>query len=183
MNFEETSANISLHGLGFLQVKLGGLQRLHVWHPDLPRRRCFEHSGIHDHRFGFDSTVLVGTQINEVHYDDNFEPATHRAFLHEGARNPATGNRPWIMSGMLRVSPSYTEVFEAGETYHMDPYVFHSTTPGGDGRVATLMVKTSEGDTGARSLCRIGVEPDVDFCRTQMDADEMWAAVRDVLGS
>ena len=29
---------ITLHGLGFVQVQLEGSQRLHVWHPELPRR-------------------------------------------------------------------------------------------------------------------------------------------------
>lgn len=64
--FKETEEAISLHGLGFLQVKLGASQRLHVWHPDLPRRRCFRQSAIHDHRFAFTSRVLVGTQINHL---------------------------------------------------------------------------------------------------------------------
>jgi len=55
---------ITLHGLGFVQIQLEGKQRMHVWHPELPRRACFEHSAIHNHRFDFDSLVIVGTQIN-----------------------------------------------------------------------------------------------------------------------
>ena len=44
---------ITLHGLGFVQVQLEGNQRLHVWHPELPRQACFTHSAIHDQRFNF----------------------------------------------------------------------------------------------------------------------------------
>ena len=184
-NFAETKEAISLHGLGFLQVKLGAKQRLHVWHPDLPKRRCFEHSQVHDHRFGFDSLVLRGMQINDIFsvYEMG-EPLnltnTHIAYLHEGERSKF-GNRPWIPREKLWVGQVSRELVDAGETYHMLPTVFHATTPGGDGRVATLMTKTSESTTGARSLCEIGVEPDVDFDRKQMDPDDMWAIVRDVL--
>lgn len=61
-DFTPTKDIISLHGLGFIQIKLDDNQRLHIWHPDLPRRKCFEHSNIHNHRFAFKSTVLKGIQ-------------------------------------------------------------------------------------------------------------------------
>ena len=181
--FEETEATISLHGLGFLQVKLGGNQRLHVWHPGLPRRRCHVHSQIHDHRFDFSSTILVGTQVNWVYAD--FVPtdrsATHVVYIHDGERLP-TGNRPWTPRGKLCVNRGSAERVEAGETYYMLRGVFHSTVPGGDGRVATIMRKTFIGTEAARSLCEVGVEPHADFDRLQMEDDDMWATVRDVLG-
>ncbi len=186
MNFKETEATVSLHGLGFLQVKLGGGQRLHVWHPDLPRRQCFEHSQVHDHRFGFSSTVLKGMQINDVFavFDGlrNAMPGpTHIAYLHEGARL-STGNRPWIPRERLWVGHVSRELVDEGMTYHMLPRVFHSTTPGGNGKVATLMTKTLEEPIGgARSLCEIGVTPDVDFDRSQMSQDDMWAIIQDVM--
>ncbi len=183
--FEETAETISLHGLGFLQIKLGGNQCLHVWHPDLPRRHCSEHSGIHNHRFSFSSTVLRGMQINDTFAVYELEhgtmEATHVAYLHEGERLP-TGNCPWIPRERLWVGGVSRELVDAGETYHMLHRVFHSTTPGGDGRVATLMTKTYEGPEGARSLCEVGVEPHVGFAREQMADDDMWAIVRNVLG-
>lgn len=184
--FKETAHTISLHGLGFIQVKLEAKQRLHVWHPDLPRRRCFEHSQIHDHRFGFDSVVLKGMQINDIYAVYELEEHTpdleYRAYVHEGERSEY-GNRPWIPRERLWVGGVSRQLVEAGETYHMLPSVFHSTTPGGDGRVATLMTKTIEGVQGAKSLCEVDVAPDVDFDRFQMSDDDMWAIVRNVLGS
>jgi hypothetical protein len=65
-DYTPTKETISLHGLGFIQVKLPANRRLHVWHPDLPRRDCFAYSAIHNHRFGFRSTVLVGHQRNRA---------------------------------------------------------------------------------------------------------------------
>ncbi len=185
MEFEETRATVSLHGLGFLQVKLQGDQRLHMWHPDLPRRTCFAHSSIHDHRFGFNSVVLVGTQVN-VLYDvrrlenDTME-ATHMAYLHEGPRGPS-GNRPWTPDGTLFVTERSRREVPAGRSYNMRAYDYHATHPGGNGRVATIMTKTYQGDHGAHSLCELGAEPDVDFNRSQMSKDDMWMVVRDVLG-
>lgn len=155
--FKETTEAISLHGLGFLQVKLGAKQRLHVWHPDLPRRKCFEHSAIHDHRFGFSSLILKGTQINDIFSVYETEAitmeASHIAYLHEGERSKF-GNRPWIPRERLWVGQVSRELVDAGETYHMLPTVFHATTPGGDGRVATLMTKTSEALPGPDPCAR-----------------------------
>lgn len=181
--FEETAKSISLHGLGFLQVKLWAKQRLHVWHPDLPRRKCFEYSAIHDHRFGFDSLILVGSQLNHIYggcVPHDKSEATHVAYQHEGRRSEF-GNRPWIAKDHLMMFIQSKEKVDAGSSYNMLPYVFHATQPGGDGRVATLMTKTYEGETGARSLCEVGVEPDVDFDRFQMSEDDMWSVVREVL--
>lgn len=182
--FQETEEIISLHGLGFIQVKLDGKQRLHVWHPDLPRRKCFVHSQIHDHRFGFTSRVLVGTQVNRLYKIAPTlmpEKATHVAYKHEGERT-RFGNRPWIPAGFIRVGTAFDEVIRAGDEYEMPPYRYHSTHPEDDGRVATIMQKTEEHELGAKSLCEIGIEPDVDFDRKQWPDDKLWAIVRDVLG-
>lgn len=174
---------ISLHGLGFIQVQLQGGQRLHVWHPELPRRSCFEHSAIHNHRFSFESQVLVGEQIN-IRYraiDASEEAATHRLYLHEGPRT-ANGGRPWEPNAPVIMREESHQAIPAGLAYRMYAYDFHRTEPGGDGRVATLMTKTGEGKAGAMSSCVIGVEPDTDFDRFQLSPAELWAYVLDVLG-
>lgn len=177
--FEETEEAISLHGLGFLQIKLGGKQRLHVWHPDLPRRACFRDSAVHNHRFGFSSRVLVGVQINHNCRLVIGDP-THVAYKHEGPRS-MYGNRPWIAGDQVCVAESGMNIVAAGEEYGMRPYDFHWTEPGGDGRVATLMTKLSEGDAGAHSLCKIGVQPDADFDRKQWPAERLWQVAFSVL--
>lgn len=175
---------ISLHGLGFIQVQLQGDQRLHVWHPDLPRRRCFAHSAIHSHRFSFESQVLVGEQIN-ISYravDASEETATHRLYLHEGPRT-ACGGRPWTPNAPVLMREESQQTIPAGLSYRMNAYDFHRTEPGGDGRVATLMTKTGEGKAGAMSSCLIGVEPDTDFDRFQLLPGQLWSYVLDVLGA
>lgn len=181
---DEKPGQISLHGLGFLQVVLQGDQRLHVWHPDLPRRRCFQDSQVHDHRFSFESRVLVGVQRNinwslfppgEVKC-----PSTHIAYKHEGPRT-RFGNRPWIPDFQGALFQEDRLDVHPGEVYHMKYHAYHSTQPMGDGRVATLMKKTWEVPAGAHSLCKIGVDPDVNFDRFQLRESEMWSVVLEVL--
>jgi hypothetical protein len=176
--------SITLHGLGFLQVQLEANQRLHVWHPELPRRRCFHHSSVHDHRFGFQSLVLRGIQINTNYYAQpaaDAGAASHVLYLHEGDRTKF-GNRPWKPDGEVLLSAQTPLIVRPGQVYTMAPFVYHMTTPGGDGRVATLMTKTTEADRGAHSSCTIGVQPDVDFDRFQWPESRLWEVVADVLG-
>lgn len=184
-DFKKTAEAVTLHGLGFLQIQLQANQRLHVWHPDLPRRKCFHHSSIHDHRFAFTSLVLVGTQVNTEYYctepnESNKLPPSHVIYLHEGDRTKF-GNRPWIPDGERFFQPQSPKAITAGKTYEMYAYVYHSTTPGGNGKVATLMTKTFEDTKGAHSACAIGITPDVDFDRKQWSEDRLWEIVRDVL--
>jgi len=173
MKFEKTKEQITLHGLGFLQVILPGDQRLHVWHPDLPRRSCFESSSIHDHRFGFVSKVLIGTQVNQLYREiHNSEKVTHWSYLHEGERTKF-GNRPW-----LKVYPCLLEkvgeprIILPGESYEMNPYMLHSTQC--EDITVTLMTKTHSENVGAHSYCKVNVKPDEDFDRKQWSEDRLW---------
>lgn len=180
MEFEATKEQITLHGLGFLQVILPNNQRLHVWHPELPRRKCFDHSSIHNHRFGFVSRVLIGQQINQL-YRINANPNkhTHIAYLHEGQRTEF-GNRPWVEDYRCQLVPAGAPlIIEAGEQYAMNPYMLHATAC--KGICVTLMMKTTEEAEGAHSYCAIGVKPDVDFDRKQWPQDRLWEIFKDAM--
>jgi hypothetical protein len=171
---------ITLHGLGFVQVQLQGNQRLHVWHPELPRRACFEHSAIHDHRFDFMSRVIIGTQVNHQFYLDRRDDGDFVLYLHEGART-AGGGRPWTPDGRGDLIHRRTHAITAGREYLCQAYDYHRTEPGGNGRVATIMTKINEHPVGAHSTCTYGVQPDTDFDRFQWSPAQLWEVVSDVL--
>ncbi|NWD49070.1 hypothetical protein [Pseudomonas gingeri] len=171
---------ITLHGLGFVQVQLEGGQRLHVWHPDLPRRTCFEHSAIHDHRFDFVSRILIGKQRNIEYHDVWAEDGNYVMYLHEGARTP-NGGRPWVPDGRTNMILSYDVIILPGQVYSQIAYKYHRTEPQGDGKVATIMQKTWEGQKGAHSTCLAGVTPDTDFDRYQWPPTRLWEIVEDVM--
>lgn len=171
---------ITLHGLGFVQVQLEGNQRLHVWHPELPRRACFESSAIHDHRFNFMSRVLVGMQINHCFDIRRCDDGEYILYLHEGARTSG-GGRPWTPDGRADMVPDGVIEVEAGNGYTTQAYHYHRTEPGGDGRVATIMKKRGEYPAGAHSTCIYGVQPDTDFDRYQWSPAQLWEIVTDVM--
>lgn len=180
VKFEATKELITLHGLGFLQVILPKNQRIHVWHPDLPRRNCFEHSAIHDHRFGFVSRVLIGQQVNQlyrINTKTSQDDLTHIAYLHEGPRTQF-GNRPWIEDYRCRLEPvGSPRIVGVGEQYEMNPYMLHATDC--KGVCVTLMTKTTEETQGSHSYCAIDVKPDVDFDRMQWSQDRLWEVFKD----
>lgn len=183
MKYLQTKETITLHGLGFLQVKLPGNQRIHVWHPDLPKRSCYHHSNIHDHRFGFTSKVLKGTQVNQYYRVILNHPRSpsHKFYLHEGDRTKH-GNRPWIHDFTGSLEPiGITQIINPGESYNVSPYIYHATSC--KGICITLMTKTSEHIQGAHSTCRIDVEPDINFDRHMLSETEMWSIFNTALRS
>ncbi len=174
---------ITLHGLGFIQVQLPA-GRLHVWHPELPRRLCFHHSSIHDHRFDFESLVLVGSMENTNYYVDRsarLGELTHEGYEHSSARQ-ACGGRGWEPVGSVCLRQRQEFIIGAGQQYSMSAYVPHRTNPLGDGRVATLMRKGAVHKWPATSYVTLGVDPETDFDRYQWSAPTLWEVVIDVLG-
>jgi hypothetical protein len=186
---DKMKSKISLHGLGFIQVQLDGNQRMHVWHPDLPRRACFKDSAIHDHRFGFTSQVLVGI-LNSTMYKaepkESERYATHAAYRHEGPRM-AGGGRPWDRSGWVSIAEykahRANKWINPGDRYEIKPYELHTSMPVcQDGKAATIMTKTAEFSRGATSYCAVGVTPDAHFDRFQLPEEALWEYVLDVIG-
>jgi hypothetical protein len=177
-DFTPTVEQISLHGLGFIQVKLPANQRLHVWHPELPRRSCYEHSAIHNHRFSFESLVLVGTQINRVWIAERDDEGTHDIISHDGRRGD-TGGRLSYVAGRASVACLHEEKIEAGSRYFMPKLQFHETP--NSGVVVTLMTKVEEGTVHACSLITHGHIFDQGFNRFQLSADRLWQFVTDAL--
>ena len=185
-DFTPTKEQISLHGLGFIQVKMPGNRRLHAWHPELPRRKCFEYSAIHNHRFSFRSTVLVGTQVNrrynvlEAPFEDAFGPRSHFRISHDGPRSEKGGRLSYI-AGQARVSALPDEQYGPGESYEMPVLQYHETP--NSGVVVTIMEKLFEGATHASTLidCDAPMEFDQDFDRFRLTEDELWRVVTDCL--
>jgi len=177
-DFTPTAKTISLHGLGFIQVKLPGNQRLHVWHPDLPRRSCYAHSAIHNHRFGFTSRVLIGTQVNRRYRVIQNPEGSHDLVSHDGPRSPA-GGRISFIAGRVSVEACHDESYGPGDSYSMDMLEYHETP--NSGIVVTVMTKLIEGTVHASSLITHGIEFDQSFDRFQMSDNHLWEIVVDAL--
>jgi hypothetical protein len=173
-DFTPTKEQISLHGLGFIQVILADNVRLHVWHPELPKRSCYEHSAVHNHRFSFHSTVLIGTQINKRYDVHSSAEGTHDLISHDGPRTK-TGSRLSYVADRVILSPQNEEIYTPGQSYIMAELGYHETP--NSGIVVTLMKKLSEGTTHASSIITHGETFDQSFDRFQLSNDEMWSLV------
>lgn len=175
MDFSPTKQQISLHGLGFIQVVLPGNQRLHVWHPDLPRRSCYDYSAIHNHRFAFTSRVLVGTQVNRRYAVHESDEGTHDIISHDGPRSPMGGRESYV-SGRCNVMHRGNEEYGPGQMYQMNEFEYHETP--NSGIVVTLMQKMVEStEAHANSIILRGHEFDQQFDRFQLSADKLWQVV------
>lgn len=179
-DFTPTAEQISLHGLGFIQVKLGANQRLHVWHPDLPRRSCYEWSAIHNHRFSFYSTVLVGQQVNRLYRVTLDHEGTHDLISHDGPRSEKGGRLSYV-ADQVSVEAYDDDFYPAGSSYWMPELEYHETP--NTGIVVTLMRKDREGTVHASSLIRRGREFDQSFDRFQLPPERLWSFVVHALAS
>lgn len=177
LDFTPTKESISLHGLGFIQIKLDGNQRMHVWHPDLPRRDCYEHSSVHNHRFAFTSRVLKGVQINQRCALEVVKPGTgsHRLISHNGPRS-AKGGRESYPVADVNVHMLEPEHYSPGDEYKMAALEYHRTPC--EGVVITVMQKHEELSIHANSVCARGVDFHYDFDRFQLSPDRLFAIVK-----
>jgi hypothetical protein len=177
-DFTPTKEAISLHGLGFIQLVLPGNQRLHIWHPDLPRRNCFEHSAIHNHRFGFVSRVLKGVQKN-VRVDlELARDGSHTIISHNGPRSEQGGRISYPVAE-CNVYERAVESYGPGEEYQMPVHQYHHTP--NSGIVVTLMRKLEESEIHANSVIRKGVEFHAAFDRFQLSRERLLAYVMEAL--
>jgi hypothetical protein len=179
-DFTPTKETISLHGLGFIQLVLGGNQRMHVWHPDLPRRDCFEHSAIHNHRFSFKSRVLKGIQVNQRCDLEIVQPGsgTHQLISHNGPRSEKGGRLSYPVAD-VNIYMREAEHYIPGDEYTMAAGEYHHTPC--EGVVVTVLQKLGEQTIHANSVCRRGVNFHCDFDRFQLSEAQLFAFVVDAL--
>lgn len=149
-----------VHGNGFVQLddpeEKGN--RVHIWgHPAIPAQKT--PTPIHNHRFGFVSTTLVGRMVN-VRYA-LLRGTTHHVYEPTIREGEDTVLHP--TGGVHRIACIDVDECFAGESYAMDPGEFHETFV--SGITVTVMQKTGSVDAIPQVLCRAGQEPDNQFHR------------------
>lgn len=189
MNFniaemKERGIRPRVHGNGFIQVDMTDTTRLHVWGDKrIPRQNVY--TPIHDHVFGFKSTLIVGRLFNVVYGINNQEFGDYAVWepkvtSRENTVLERTKNR-------VRVFPIRTDLVEqntVSRTYEMDPFIFHEsfvTEP-------TVTIMQKWGLTQAqgspikpRVLVRFDQEPDNQFNRYDANPEVLWRIIERVL--
>lgn len=157
--------NVYVHGNGFVQIDLGGQpeHRIHIWTRGLFQQAQNVNTQIHDHRFGFVSSVVKGALVNQ-----SIEPfpdanGRYRKWQAEGER-AETGQRRLVpVGGLHSIMPLGPDhVVAAGNIYAMPPKMFHRSIPLTP-FVVTLMSKSAVIPTEefqASVMCEAAKEPD-----------------------
>lgn len=174
-----------VHGNGFIQLDLTERSRLHTWgDPRIPRQKVA--TMIHDHVFGFKSTIIYGRLINVMYHIVPHKNGDFAVYIPEVRdwENTALG------ATMLRVNavPTYVDMVQWGSgcsTYTVAPFEFHeSFAP--DGPAATIIIKDAPTQAqGAkdkpRVLVPVDTEPDNEFNRYDADPALLWRIIEDTL--
>lgn len=180
-----------MHPNGFIQLDVTldpesriAEQRLHVWpdNPDdFPRQET--RTTIHDHKFDMKSEILVG-EIRQIRYhfnvewDVELEGPTHEIYIASYNRKSDSTLEP--TGALVRLATMTEEVWDEGDVYTQPASSFHDT--GWEGLTATLMTKQKEYEFHQpRIMVPIGVEPDNDFKRDNVDVDLLWDKIDEAM--
>lgn len=168
-----------IHGNGFIQLDVSD-QRLHIWHPNLPRQEV--PTQIHNHRFGFVSQVLLGRQLNicyDVWYQNELKAGTHLVYQVQTREGEDTILVP-MADLYCTINIRYSQVIPQGYAYQFSPLDYHESAP--LEHTATLMTKTiSINEFNPTILCRKDQEPDNNFQRYEQPQDLIWEIVEETL--
>ena len=148
-----------LHGNGFHKVVLAENAlyklRLHVWLPNADAEE-----NLHEHRWHFASTVLVGTLHSEIYAEDATPNAEEfDEYLYLAKSRGAMSNHTFI--GKARLARTATSVRNAGECYSMNPNTLHRIVQTSGDFTATLMCQGIPTRRSNRLLTRPHCVPDV----------------------
>lgn len=107
-------------GLGFIQLKLDADTRVHFWHPELTADTPEEE--LHDHRYRFNSHILVGGITHEEWHLDPAADGDHEMVLVSCQPGKEADPKP-VGRGWLRQGSTYT--MAAGSEYVFSETGFH----------------------------------------------------------
>jgi len=158
-------------GLGFIQIKLDELTRIHFYHKDIP---AFVEDP-HDHRYDFISTVLSGCLQNEIW---KLVPGDDHEVSYENCRQYGPETPPGFKTGLVKLGSFNTC---KGSGYHMNSETLHTVRPLFEhGPVITQVEREIPFKEFARAVKKADAPSTCPFSRPMPD-DELWAIVRDCL--
>lgn len=180
-----TGSKPRVHGNGFIQLDLTKETRLHIWGDErIPKQKVA--TPIHDHVFGFKSTIIVGRLINVAYRFVLRDHGDFRVYVSQTREGDDTILVPTDKFGVL--DPSYVQMVywnSVSRVYHMRPFMFHeSIAP--DGPAATIIVKDAQTQAQGSStapciMVPVDKQPDNDFNRYDVDEDLLWRIIEQTL--
>lgn len=174
------------HGTGMLQAYLQGEfadVRVHVWHPRLVLPGMVTSGAMHNHRFGFKSTVLAGSIAHSFLRTRESAAGAHQLF---SIANASKGRDCDLLPGArvtLTMEPD--EVFGENRSYYIGKWAFHWARPHHGLAVTWVQIADKEMDKTASLVCPYGTTPVHAFTHqrdVELEAQLLRGAVRFLRG-
>ena len=168
-----------VHPNGFIQLDLNASHRLHVWHPRLPYRQKTYHP-IHDHVFDFTSHVYGGRLVNVAYHLRPDHNGTHLLWEAHCMEGEESILKPDPLNGPRTLVQESVKVVQPGQSYFFPAFRFHETLS----NIPTLTIIEKGGLTEYERdkykpniAVPIGVEPDNDYRRVDVDEEGLWELI------
>lgn len=170
---KQNCSKIHAFGLGFIQIKLDEIFRVHVYTKEVTLTTQEEE--IHNHRYNFKSTVMQGVLKNKLYQVK--EDALGNCLMVNEACNP---NLPKDNSFITVQEPILISEFNTGQgqSYFIDKDVFHQVEAL-EGTV-TLLERGPVVKTNAQIIHPRGINLTCPFSVNKSEA-ELWEIVRRIL--
>lgn len=176
--------NIRLHGNRFIQVDMLPLVRMHFWSDLIPRAQQ-RPAPIHSHDYGFESTILSGQLLNIIYRvtETGRQPhATSNIQLMYDIYTVDRDNGLLVPNALTCVLKAHhIEYYRAGMSYRMRMGQIHGTAY--IGHAITVLHAEPRQPFEIQVFVPKGVEPDNDYRRDQIPADQLWEIVREIYNS
>lgn len=173
-DLKKRCTKIHYFGLGFIQIKLGDRQRLHVYTKELPP--IVNEEEIHDHRYDFRSLVLHGNFHQELfirtkgsEYVEEYETCTEIKEFSTDRGDDKQSNYNVIKTG--------EQWFSTGSSYYISSDCLHRVS---SDEAITLL---SRGGYTKTRACVLRKNTDTKICpfSKRIDEDTLWSIVETVL--
>lgn len=163
--------DIYFFGLGFIQIKIDDVHRVHVYTDKLPMTQTEEE--IHNHRYGFTSLILKGTLQQWTYEVTPFETGDY--FITKETCNPR--NKKEFPKTNCDVEVSQFQIFSAGSAYHVRSNVFHRVM---SKDAITLLIREPYEKDEADVIYPKVLTPVCPFS-IKVEKDELWKIVEESL--
>lgn len=146
------------HGVGMLQAYYTPTQRVHVWHPDLLLPGMTTSGAMHNHRFAFESEVLLGSILHTHLSVTDARFGAHQLFAIENASEGRDCDIVAKERVSLETGPDFR--FEALTVYRIDKWAFHWARPyGRDLAVTWVEIQDKNSKASATLVAPYGTQP------------------------
>lgn len=176
-----------VHGNGFIQLDLEDNFRMHVWSPLLKGKAQKTYTPIHDHVFDMHSTIVYGTLV-QVEYKEIYNSPggpTHDVYVARRRDREDTvlekiGQSCSLKTVGCSVYSAHKVEGEIGRFYYFKARELHETmVPDGQTTITVIekCYPKQERTYDPRVLCPVGMKPDNDFNRYQLDEEFLWKVI------